>query len=187
MLQLALGFSREFYGMLMIELCLLLLGLLHRTWLSPRFQLFPFGVTLKNIPNQLYSFPEISHIASRLGAPMTKNKLRLYPTLMDEAKILVDVELRKDFPPKITSTNEMGFIPMVDIEYTLVPSKCGHCGQLGHKVSRCLQQFPFPHKYPQRTKSSFNSTKEAEQPNITLIMHQNKEADQEWYMSLSQI
>lgn len=29
---------------------------------------------------------------------------------------------------------------MVDVEYSWIPIKCGKCGYLGHKESRCLQQ-----------------------------------------------
>ncbi|CAA7055712.1 unnamed protein product [Microthlaspi erraticum] len=61
---------------------------------------------------------------------------------MGEAKILVEVELSKAFPPKIAASDKTGFISMVDVDYAWLPSKCGRCGQLGHKVKRCLQSEP---------------------------------------------
>ncbi|ESQ38785.1 hypothetical protein EUTSA_v100292111mg, partial [Eutrema salsugineum] len=61
------------------------------------------------------------------------------PILMGEAKILVEVELSKAFPTRIAAGDEKGFISMVDVEYAWLPTKCSRCGQLGHKIKRCLQ------------------------------------------------
>ncbi|XP_019086014.1 PREDICTED: uncharacterized protein LOC109126739, partial [Camelina sativa] len=105
----------------------------------------PVWVTLKKIPNSLYSIPGISHIASGLGAPMATYKPRLDPSLMGEAKILVEVELSKAFPPRIAAVDKKGNISMVDVEYAWVPVQCGDCGQLGHKASRCMNQ-KLPHQ-----------------------------------------
>ncbi|KAL9840445.1 putative transcription factor interactor and regulator CCHC(Zn) family [Arabidopsis thaliana] len=99
----------------------------------------PVWVTLKNIPNRLYSIPGISHIASGLGAPMATYKPRLDPSLMSEANILVEVELSKAFPPRIAAVDKKENISMVNIEYAWIPAKCGKCGQLGHKASRCMK------------------------------------------------
>ncbi|XP_010514364.1 PREDICTED: uncharacterized protein LOC104790333 isoform X2 [Camelina sativa] len=95
-------------------------------------------VTLKNIPHRLYSIPGISHIVSGLGAPMATYKPRLDPSLMGEAKILVEVELSKAFPPRIAAADKRGNISMVNVEYAWIPAVCGDCGQLGHKASHCL-------------------------------------------------
>ncbi|KAG7579646.1 hypothetical protein ISN45_Aa03g037760 [Arabidopsis thaliana x Arabidopsis arenosa] len=103
----------------------------------PEISTVPVWVTLKNIPHRLYSIPGISHIASGLGAPMATYKPRLDPSLMGEAKILVEVELSKAFPPRIAAADKKGNISMVNVDYSWVPTKCGDCGQLGHKASRC--------------------------------------------------
>ncbi|XP_006301047.2 uncharacterized protein LOC17896376 [Capsella rubella] len=58
---------------------------------------------------------------------------------MGEAKILVEVELSKAFPPRIAAADKKGNISMVNVEYAWVPSICGDCGQLGHKASRCMR------------------------------------------------
>ncbi|KAG7600559.1 hypothetical protein ISN44_As06g046480 [Arabidopsis suecica] len=105
----------------------------------PEISTIPVWVTLKNIPNRLYSIPGISHIASGLGAPMATYKPRLDPSLMGEAKVLVEVELSKAFPPRIAAVDKKGNISMVNVEYSWVPTTCGECGQLGHKASRCMK------------------------------------------------
>ncbi|CAF2125295.1 unnamed protein product [Brassica napus] len=111
----------------------------------PEIKTVPVWVTLTKIPNIFYSIPGISHIASGLCAPMATHKPRLDPILMGEAKILVEVELSKAFPTKIAANDENGFISMVDVEYAWLPSKCSRCGQLGHKVKRCLQEVDKSH------------------------------------------
>lgn len=93
---------------------------------------------LKNIPNQLYSTKGISWVASGIGAPMLTSKPWLDPTEMGEAKILVEFKLNKPFPQKVAVKDKGGSISLVDVVYSWLPSKCGSCGHLGHKPSRCL-------------------------------------------------
>ncbi|CAA7054038.1 unnamed protein product [Microthlaspi erraticum] len=108
----------------------------------PEIKTMPVWVTLKKIPNILYSISGVSHIASGLGAPMATYKPRLDPILLGEAKILVEVELSKAFPPRIAASDDSGVISMVDVEYAWLPTKCSRCGELGHKIRRCLKSAP---------------------------------------------
>lgn len=128
-------------GMRHIDDCLMVVApwTPEATLAIPEIKTIPIWVTLKKIPNILYSIPGISHIASGLGAPMATHKPRLDPIHMGEAKILVEVELSKAFPARIAATDTTGFISMVDVEYAWLPTSCSRCGQLGHKVKRCLQ------------------------------------------------
>ncbi|CAA7033312.1 unnamed protein product [Microthlaspi erraticum] len=124
----------------------------------PEIKTLPVWVTLKNIPSILYSISGISHIASGLGAPMATHKPNLDPIFMGEAKILVEVELSKAFPPRIAADDKNGFIWMVDVEYAWLPSKCGRCGQLGHKVKRCLQPVSESHTVVEDHEVDSNAT-----------------------------
>uniref|UniRef100_A0A0D3BJ41 CCHC-type domain-containing protein n=2 Tax=Brassica oleracea var. oleracea TaxID=109376 RepID=A0A0D3BJ41_BRAOL len=111
---------------------------------------------------------------------MATHKPRLDPILMGEAKILVEVELSKAFPLRIAANDENGFISMVDVEYAWLPSKCGRCGQLGHKVKRCLQDVNDSHLVAPEvietaaiisdvvTTTSFVTVLESPQPDTTL-------------------
>ncbi|XP_010426473.1 PREDICTED: uncharacterized protein LOC104711473 [Camelina sativa] len=69
---------------------------------------------------------------------MLTNKPRLDPTLMDEAKLMVEVELDRLFPQRIAATDKFGNVSMVDVEYSWLPKKCEKYGHLGHKETRCL-------------------------------------------------
>ncbi|CAE5994066.1 unnamed protein product [Arabidopsis arenosa] len=104
----------------------------------PEITTIPAWLTLKNIPNQLYSFKGIKWIASGIGEPMLTSRPWLDPTQMGEANILVEVKLDKPFPQRVALKEECGSITMVDVVYSWLPSKCSLCGHLGHKASRCL-------------------------------------------------
>lgn len=88
-------------------------------------------LTLKNIPNQLYSIKRISWIGLGLGTPILTSKPWFDPTHMGEAKILVEVD--KPFSSEVAIEDESGFIIM---------RTCVNCGQLGHKATRCLGKLP---------------------------------------------
>ncbi|VYS68211.1 unnamed protein product [Arabidopsis thaliana] len=104
----------------------------------PEITTIPAWLTLKNIPNQLYSFKGIKWIASGIGETMLTSRPWLDPTQMGEAKILVEVKLDKPFPQRVALKEECGSITMVDVVYSWLSSKCSLCGHLGHKSSRCL-------------------------------------------------
>uniref|UniRef100_M4E7A2 CCHC-type domain-containing protein n=1 Tax=Brassica campestris TaxID=3711 RepID=M4E7A2_BRACM len=54
------------------------------------------------------------------------------------AKVLVEMELDRDFPKLIALDDKQGNIFLVNVEYTWIPSMCERCGNLGHKAKRCL-------------------------------------------------
>ncbi|XP_013601660.1 PREDICTED: uncharacterized protein LOC106309138 [Brassica oleracea var. oleracea] len=57
---------------------------------------------------------------------------------MGDAKVLVEMELDRDFPKIIALDDKQGNIFLVNVEYTWIPSMCERCGNLGHKAKRCL-------------------------------------------------
>lgn len=69
---------------------------------------------------------------------------------MGEAKVLVEMELDKDFLKLIALDDKQGNIFLVNVEYTWIPSMCERCGNLGHKEKRCL----LPSTTPQVPNSS---------------------------------
>lgn len=71
---------------------------------------------------------------------MLTYKPRLDPTLMGEAKILVEIKLDRPFAQRVAIEDESGSVSLVDVLYSWLPSKCARCGHLGHKASRCLGQ-----------------------------------------------
>ncbi|CAN6857755.1 unnamed protein product, partial [Brassica oleracea] len=111
-----------------------------KTIFLPEISTIPIWLTLKNIPNQLYSLEGIKWIASGIGEPMLTFKPWPDPTLMGEAKILVEIKLDIPFAQRVAIEDENGPASLVDVLYSWLPSKCARCGHLGHKASRCLGQ-----------------------------------------------
>ena len=56
---------------------------------------------------------------------------------MGEAKVLVEIELDRDFPKLIALDDKQGNI-FLKVVYTGIPTTCERCGSLGHKAKRCL-------------------------------------------------
>ncbi|RID72033.1 hypothetical protein BRARA_C03941 [Brassica rapa] len=106
----------------------------------PEITSIPLWVSLKNIPSTLYSILGIEWIASGLGEPMLSYKPWLDPTMLGEAKIMVEVELDKPFPKKVAAWDKQGNFSLIDVEYAWLPASCERCGQLGHKSKRCLSK-----------------------------------------------
>ncbi|KAF8095821.1 hypothetical protein N665_0321s0002 [Sinapis alba] len=104
----------------------------------PEIISIPLWVKLKNIPTTLYSIFGIEWIASGLGEPMLSYKPWLDPTMLGEAKVMVEVELDKPFPQKVAAWDKQGNYSLVDVEYPWLPTPCEKCGQIGHKQKRCL-------------------------------------------------
>ncbi|KAF8048183.1 hypothetical protein N665_2625s0004 [Sinapis alba] len=139
----------------------------------PEISTLPVWVNLKDIPDSCYSRLGISHVASGLGEPILTHKPRLDPTNMGEAKVLVEMELDRDFPKLIALDDKQGSIFLVKVEYTWIPSTCERCGSLGHKAKRCL----LPPKSPEnKNLSSDLVSPRAEIPivDIDIIPQQNE-------------
>ncbi|CAF2121247.1 unnamed protein product [Brassica rapa subsp. narinosa] len=115
---------------------------------------------------------------------MLTHKPRLDPTLMGEAKILVEVELDKPFPKLIALDDKQGNIFLVEVEYSWIPTACDRCGALGHKEKRCLQP-PNPRDAAPVTKEPLDSNEEIPVVDIvtlvqnsanTLVDHLNRKS-----------
>ena len=137
----------------------------------PEISTLPVWVTLKNIPDCCYSRLGISHVASGLGEPILTHKPRLDPTSMGEAKVLVEMELDRDFPKLIALDDKQGSIFLVNVEYTWIPSTCERCGNLGHKAKRCLLP-PKPASDPTLQPQTTDVRSEIRVVDIDLILQQ---------------
>lgn len=73
---------------------------------------------------------------------MPTNKPWLDPTLLGEAKIMVENDLDKSLLQKIILVDKKGSttINHGHVAYSWIPRKCGNCGHLGHRESGCLQK-----------------------------------------------
>lgn len=78
------------------------------------------------IPEESFKIPEVSilpvWVASGLGKPILTHKPRLDPSNMGQTKVLVEMELERDFPKLIALDDKQGHIYLVKVEYTWIPS-----------------------------------------------------------------
>ncbi|KAF2614306.1 hypothetical protein F2Q70_00009358 [Brassica cretica] len=77
----------------------------------------------------------ISRVASGPGEPILTHKLRLSPTNMGEAKVLVEKELDRYFSKLIALDDKHGSIFLVNVEYTWIPSTCERCEDTSDVIS----------------------------------------------------
>lgn len=76
---------------------------------------------MKKVLNNLYLIRRMSYISYELGCSngISQTSPR---SIMDEAKILIKVELSKAFHKRCDK--KIGFISIVGIEYALLPTRC---------------------------------------------------------------
>ncbi|KAF8079465.1 hypothetical protein N665_1026s0022 [Sinapis alba] len=151
----------------------------------PEISTLPVWVNLKNIPDCCYSRLGISHVASGLGEPILTHKPRLDPTSMGEAKVLVEMELDRDFPKLIALDDKQGSIFLVNVDYTWIPSTCERCGNLGHKEKRCLLSSKPTHDSNLHQREGDGISNEIPVVDIDLILQQ-KEKDTSSSLALQQ-
>ncbi|CAN7112365.1 unnamed protein product, partial [Brassica rapa subsp. narinosa] len=74
---------------------------------------------------------------------------------MGQTKVLVEMELDRDFPKIISLDDKQGSIFLV--EYTWIPFMCERCGNLGHNAKRCLFTSKPANDTTQQTKTTEDS------------------------------
>lgn len=57
-----------------------------------------------------------------------RHESRIDPTSMSDAKVLVEMELDKDFQKLITINEKRGSIYLVNVDYIWIPSACENVG-----------------------------------------------------------
>ena len=106
----------------------------------PDLSAMPLWVDLLNVPGYLYSKKGLSFLARTSGKfiklhPNTERCIR-----MDVARVLVEVDLTKPLPNKISFKNREGVPALVSISYPWLPPRCPACSRWGHRETDCQAQ-----------------------------------------------
>lgn len=106
----------------------------------PDLSAMPLWVDLLNVPGYLYSKKGLSFLARTSGKfiklhPNTERCIR-----MDVARVLVEVDLTKQLPNKISFKNREGAPALVSISYPWLPPRCPACSRWGHRETDCQAQ-----------------------------------------------
>lgn len=107
---------------------------------QPELQVLPMWVTVKNIPNSMFTWKGISFLTSALGEPK-----RLHPDTelcksFEEAKVFVEVDLSKDLPKCFRFKSDKGIDAVVEYTYPWLPRRCLTCSKWGHLQDGCLSK-----------------------------------------------
>lgn len=103
----------------------------------PDLSAMPLWVDLKNVPGYLYSKKGLSFLSRTSGKfiklhPNTERCVR-----MDVARVLVEVDLTKPLPNKISFKGRGGSDVMVSISYPWLPPRCTSCLKWRHLSKDC--------------------------------------------------
>ncbi|KFK39855.1 hypothetical protein AALP_AA3G297300 [Arabis alpina] len=103
-------------------------------------KVLPMWITLKKVPHRMYSWGGLGFIASAVGKP-----IRLHPetelcSSFEEAKVLVEADLSKEFPKSYRLRSKTGMDAEVEFVYPRLPVRCNTCFEWGHLRSACSKQ-----------------------------------------------
>ena len=89
----------------------------------------PLWVIVKNVPAKYFSWKVLSAITSPLGLPK-----KLHPDTeacksLEEAKVLVEVDLTKKLPKFFSFKSENGGDTVVEFVYPWLPPRCTECSK----------------------------------------------------------
>ncbi|GJX00245.1 RNA-directed DNA polymerase, eukaryota, reverse transcriptase zinc-binding domain protein [Tanacetum coccineum] len=107
----------------------------------------PLWVRLCNLPLEAWSINGISALASRIGKPlimdaMTASMCKHGTGRIGYARVLIEVQAKKDFPEKIdvvyhNALKEMTGHKTIQVRYDWTPPLCTECGVFGHSQGKC--------------------------------------------------
>lgn len=106
----------------------------------PDLSAMPLWVDLVNVPEYLYSKEGLKFLARISGKfiklhPNTERCIR-----MDVARVLVEVDLTKPLPNKISFQDRKGLNVLVSINYPWLPPRCLTCSKWGQSAKDCLMK-----------------------------------------------
>ena len=118
----------------------------------PDLSAMPMWVDLKGVPNSLFSHKGLKCLARAAGTFVKLHPNTEKCTRLDVARILVEVDLNKPLVERISYSDNVGALVVLEVSYPWLPPKCEVCRKWGHKGSECSAK------------------------NVTILQH-NKEAD----------
>lgn len=107
---------------------------------QPEIKSMPMWVKMKHVPNSMFSWKGLSLLASPVGLPIRLHQETEIVTNFEEAKIFVDVDLRKDVPKSFCFKIQEEEVTVM-YEYLWLPLRCGSCKKWGHSDEGCLLNF----------------------------------------------
>ncbi|KAJ6365124.1 hypothetical protein OIU76_029987 [Salix suchowensis] len=97
----------------------------------------PVWIKLPNLPLSCWSGICLSKIASVIGNPIQCDMLTSSMTRLSYARVLVEIDLRKNLRDYVKVCLPNGEVIEQQIIYETLPKFCSHCNVIGHLVETC--------------------------------------------------
>ncbi|XP_062075202.1 uncharacterized protein LOC133779231 [Humulus lupulus] len=100
----------------------------------------PVWVRLPGLSLQYWGSKCLSALVSTIGNPILVDKVTKDRSMMQFARVLVEIEIADEIPKAIQFLNERGQLMEQLIEFEWLPTQCKNCKVFGHTESLCTRK-----------------------------------------------
>ncbi|KAJ8436135.1 LOW QUALITY PROTEIN: hypothetical protein Cgig2_033630 [Carnegiea gigantea] len=100
----------------------------------------PIWVQLPELDIKFWGNESLSKKGSCLGIPLKTDKYTKDRTMLNYARLLIDISLDNPFPNYIKFFNEDDVLIRQNVTYEWKPIKCSHCKMFGHEEASCRKE-----------------------------------------------
>ncbi|XP_062086245.1 uncharacterized protein LOC133792360 [Humulus lupulus] len=97
----------------------------------------PIWIRLPGLGLQYWGTKCLSALMSTIGVPILVDKVTKDRSMMQFARVLVEIELSEDLPKSVQFLNEKGQLVEQFLEFEWLPTQCRGCKVYGHTESMC--------------------------------------------------
>ncbi|XP_062097539.1 uncharacterized protein LOC133803465 [Humulus lupulus] len=100
----------------------------------------PVWIRLQGLGLQYWGTKCLSALVSTIGNPLLVDKVTKERSMMQFARVLVEIEIAEALPKSIQFLNEKGQLMEQLLEFEWLPTQCSGCKVFGHTVSMCKRK-----------------------------------------------
>ena len=100
----------------------------------------PLWVRLPNLELKYWGLSSLSKIGSLIGHPNKTDRFTKSKSMIQYARLLIEVPIEGPFPNHVDFFNEKGQLIRQPVQYEWLPTKCTHCHMLGHTTEECRKK-----------------------------------------------
>ena len=100
----------------------------------------PLWLPLPDLDIKYWGLGSLSKIGSLIGHPLKSDKYTAEKSMLNYARLLVDVPLDGPFPECVEFFNEKEVLIRQPVKFEWLPSKCSFCGMFDHLEEVCRKK-----------------------------------------------
>lgn len=97
----------------------------------------PILVRMPGLDIKFWGHVSLMKIAGIIGKPLKADRATTEKELLNFARVMVEVPLKKDLPDVIEFFDEWGYKVLQEFKYEWKPIHCTNCGGTGHDTEKC--------------------------------------------------